>query len=178
MTYRASMARLALRPARGAFVRERRFLHLQMNRQKKIHRASRCDLGRKRSSFLLEMSSSPARRSFTVNTFLSALLALVALGVAWVGFSDYLRIQNNIARSRDELVQAEASLAQVKYDEQGNVVDADRSTYQRAMSTMQIHTDSIRGSRAQVPNVYPFVGGGVVAFLVFGFMAVRSTRRA
>lgn len=123
------------------------------------------------------MSSSQARRSFTLNTFLSALLALVALGVAGIGFSDYLRIQNNIAESREELVQAEASLAQVKYDEQGNVVEADRSQYQRAMSTMQIHTESIRGSRAQVPNVYPFVGGGILAFLVFTVMAVRSTRR-
>ncbi|MCY0987819.1 hypothetical protein OV203_11840 [Nannocystis sp. ILAH1] len=113
-----------------------------------------------------------------MNTLLSALLALVALGVAWVGFSDYLRIQNNIANSRDQLVEAEASLAQVKYDEQGNVVDADRSRYQRAMSMMQIHTDSIRGSRAQVPNVYPFVGGGLLAFLVFTVMAVRSTRRS
>ncbi|MCY1070377.1 hypothetical protein OV090_36880 [Nannocystis sp. RBIL2] len=124
------------------------------------------------------MSSSQARRSFTLNTLLSALLALVALGVAWVGFSDYLRIQNNIANSRDQLVEAEASLAKVKYDEQGNVVDADRSRYQRAMSMMQIHTDSIRGSRAQVPNVYPFVGGGLLAFLMFTVMAVRSTRRS
>lgn len=124
------------------------------------------------------MSSSQARRSFTLKTFLSALLALIALGVVYVGVGEYLRIQNNIARSRDELVEAEAALAQVKYDEQGNVVDADRSQYQRAMSTMKIHTESIRGSRAQVPNVYPFVGGGILAFLVFTVMAVRSTRRS
>ncbi|MFY0540767.1 hypothetical protein [Nannocystis pusilla] len=106
------------------------------------------------------------------------MLALVALGVVYVGVGEYLRIQNNIANSRATLVQAEASLAQVKYDEQGNVVDADRSQYQRAMSMMQIHTDSIRGSHAQVPNVYPFVGGGLLAFLVFTVMAVRSTRRS
>lgn len=124
------------------------------------------------------MSSSPAGRSFTLKTFLFAALALVALGVVWVGVGEYLRIQNNIAHSRDELVQAEASLAQVKYDDQGNVVDADRSKYQRAMSTMKIHTDSIQGSRAQMPTVSPFVGGGILGLLVFGFMAVRSTRRS
>lgn len=121
---------------------------------------------------------SQARRSFPVKTLLSALLALVALGVVWVGVGEYLRIQNNIADSRDELVQAEAALAQVQYDGQGNVVEADRSKYQRAMSTMKIHTESIQGSRAQMPTVYPFLGGGILGVLVFGFMAVRSTRRS
>lgn len=121
---------------------------------------------------------SQARRSFPVKTLVSALLALVALGVVWVGVGEYLRIQNNIADSRDELVQAEAALAQVQYDGQGNVVEADRSKYQRAMSTMKIHTESIQGSRAQMPTVYPFLGGGILGVLVFGFMAVRSTRRS
>lgn len=124
------------------------------------------------------MSANQARRSFTLNTFLAALLALVALGVAGVGMSDYMRIQRNIAGYRDELVQAEASLREVKYDEQGNVVEADRSRYRSAMSTMELHTDLLRSSRGQEANVYPYVGGGVLAFLVFAFMAVRSTRRS
>lgn len=124
------------------------------------------------------MSPNPARRAFTLNTFLAALLALVALGVAGVGVSDYMRIQENNARYRDELAQAEASLAQVKYDEQGDVVEEDQSRYMDAMGTMKLFTDLLRSSRGQEANVYPYVAGGALAFLVFAFMAVRSTRRS
>lgn len=124
------------------------------------------------------MSPNQARRSFTLNTFLAALLALVALGVAGVGVSDYMRIQKDKARYHDELVQAEASLAQVKYDEQGDVVEEDRSRYVDAMGTMKLFTDVLRSSRGQEANVYPYVAGGVLGFLLFAFMAVRSTRRS
>lgn len=124
------------------------------------------------------MSANQARRTFTMTTFAAALLALVALGVVGVGFSDYLRVQNNIARSRDELEQAKADLAQVKFDDHGDVVAADNSRFHHAMSTMEIHTDSIRDSRRQESVTYPYIGGGILAFLVFTFMAVRSTRRS
>ncbi|WAS94761.1 hypothetical protein [Nannocystis punicea] len=138
----------------------------------------RCDLGRERSSFSREMSPNQASRTFTMTTLAAGLLALVALGVAGVGFSDYLRVQKNIARSRDELEQAKVDLSQVKYDEHGDVVVADNSRFEWAMITMETHTNSIRDSRRQESNTYPYIGGGVLGFLVFTFMAVRSTRRS
>lgn len=150
-------------------------LHLQMDA---LRRDLRCDLGRKRSSFFREMTpTQTSRRAFTSATFTASLLALVALLVAGAGISDYPRIQENIARSRVHLTEADATLAQVAYDGQGNVVQEDRGHYQHAMTMMQVHTDSIRSSRAQEADVYPFVGGGILGFLVFVIVAVRSTRK-
>ncbi len=122
-------------------------------------------------------TSTPAARRFTVNTFAAAALALVALGVVGLGVSDYMRIQDNRARSRAEVAEAEAALAQVKYDENGNVGPEDRSRYNQAMSTMKLHTDLTRMARDQESNVYPFIGGGLLGFLVFTIVAVRSTRK-
>jgi hypothetical protein len=54
-------------------------------------------------------------------------------------------------------------------------VDEDRSQYQDAMATMSFETESLRLWRGGEQDAYPYVGGGLLAFLVFAAMAVRST---
>jgi hypothetical protein len=122
-------------------------------------------------------SSSHTRRSFTLTTLVAGALALGALGLLGVVASDYLRIQDNRARARDQLEEAKASLERVTYDGNGDVVSADRSRYQTAMYRMKSHTDQLRNANEQVANLYPYTGAGMLGLLVFTIVAVRSTRR-
>lgn len=123
------------------------------------------------------MTSTPARRSFNSTTFAAGFLALVALLVAGAGISDYRKFQGTRAETAERLEAADATLAQVRYDPQGNVLPEDREQYRRAMSTLESGTGRLRMLRASEANTYPYIGGGALAFLVFAFMAVRSTRR-
>ncbi|MFY0534101.1 hypothetical protein [Nannocystis pusilla] len=113
-----------------------------------------------------------------MTTFAAAFLALVALGVASLAGLDYMTAQQHLSDSREKLKQAEAALSKVKYDGQGDVVDEDRSQYEDAMATMSRETESLRLWRGGEQDAYPYVGGGLLAFLVFAAMAVRSTRRS
>ncbi|MDC0670520.1 hypothetical protein [Nannocystis radixulma] len=113
-----------------------------------------------------------------MTTFAAALLALLALGVASLATLDCVTTQQHLSDSREKLKQAEATLSKVKYDGQGNVVDEDLSQYRDAMATMSFETESLRLWRGGEQNAYPYMGGGLLAFLVFAAMAVRSTRRS
>ncbi|MFZ6181043.1 hypothetical protein [Nannocystis pusilla] len=124
-----------------------------------------------------EMTSTPARRSFTSTTFAAGFLALVALLVAGAGISDYLKFQGTLAETRERLQAAEATLAQVRFDPQGDVLPEDRAQYMSAMSTMESGVGTLRLLRASEANTYPYIGGGALAFLVLTIVAVRSTRR-
>ncbi|WP_434417904.1 hypothetical protein [Nannocystis pusilla] len=124
------------------------------------------------------MSPNQARRTFTITTFATAFLALVALGVTSLAALDCMTARQHLSDSREKLKQAEAVLSKVKYDARGDVVDEDRSQYRDAMDTMSFETESLRLWRGGEQDAYPYVGGGLLAFLMFAAMAVRSTRRS
>lgn len=124
-----------------------------------------------------QANASTGRRTFTVTTLVATLLALVALAVAGVGVLEYQRVRTNLAHDLEMLERQKAELAQVKYDDQGNVVDEDRERYIEAVTLIEIHTSGMKTAREQEPIAYPYMAGGLLAFVVFAFVAVRSTRK-
>ena len=120
----------------------------------------------------------PTRRTFTAVTIVTTLLALGALVIVAVGVLEFQRVRGNLASDLSVLERQKASLAQVKYDEQGNVVEEDRERYLEAMMLIEISTNGVQTAKQQEPLAYPYIGGGLLGFLVFAFVAVRSTRKA
>ncbi|NUP06779.1 MAG: hypothetical protein HOW73_12055 [Polyangiaceae bacterium] len=116
------------------------------------------------------------RRSFTATTFAAGFLALLGLGAAGVGVHDYQHHQRHMDETRNELSSARATLDKVRFDEKGNVVADDRSDYLDATLTLKSGTESLRTFQASQTNTYPFMGGGLAAFLLFAVLAVRSTK--
>jgi hypothetical protein len=123
------------------------------------------------------MPTPTSSRSFTLTTLIAGVLALAALGLVGVAASDYLRIQGIRAEIRHDLDEAKVVLEQMTYDADGNVSSEDRSRYETAMMQMKSGTDGMRNVSEQEANLYPYVGAGVLGFLIFTIVAVRSTRR-
>ena len=124
------------------------------------------------------MPTPTSSRSFTSTTFLAGVLALAALGLVGVAASDYMRLQSIRSSARDDLDEAKVVLEQMPYDASGNVADEDRSRYDTAMMMMKSGTHRMRNASEQEANLYPYVGAGLLGFLIFTIVAVRSTRRA
>jgi hypothetical protein len=118
----------------------------------------------------------PARRKMTGNTILFGVLVVIALGVAGLFTSESMKHGGDVTRAKERAAKAELVLSDTKFDSKGQVAPKDRAAFESALSEAKRSAEHIRTMSNIQQQETMIAASGLVAALVFGFLAFRSTR--
>lgn len=118
----------------------------------------------------------PARRRITGNTILFGVLVVIALGVAGLFTSESMKHGADVTRAKERAAKAELVLSNTKFDSKGQVAPKDRAAFESALSEAKGSAEHVRTMSNIQQQETMIAAGGLVAALVFGFLAFRSTR--